>query len=309
MAAYSLEGSQWTSTSITWSFADYTLSPDVADPFSSAITGVYQSAVQWALQQWASVTPLQFNEVADSPNFGQAADIRIGFGSFDTASTEIIGETNLRLDGLGGLVPDELVRLEDPSQFPLVQQADGSEVYAGTSATLRQVALHEIGHALGMGHATDPNAVMYPVVGANNQTLDQTDIAGIQSLYGPPVATPVPAPTPAAADTLVLNLSEDAWLGDAQFVVAVDGQQLGGPQSVSALHALGQDQAFSFAGVFGAGAHDIAVSFINDAWGGTPNTDRNLYVDAISYDGVAYPQDNAALYSWGTVHFKVANAA
>ena len=44
--------------------------------------------------------------------------------------------------------------------------------------------MYEIGHALGLGHASDPNAVTYPSGGASNQALDQTDIAGIQSLYG-----------------------------------------------------------------------------------------------------------------------------
>ena len=29
----------------------------------------------------------------------------------------------------------------------------------------------------------------------------------------------------------------------------------------------------------------VAVNFLNDAWGGTPATDRNLYVNAITYNG------------------------
>lgn len=41
---------------------------------------------------------------------------------------------------------------------------------------------HEIGHALGLAHSDDPNALMYPFYsGARN--LDQDDIDGIRSIY------------------------------------------------------------------------------------------------------------------------------
>ncbi len=309
MPSYALEGAQWSSTNITWSFATLNYGNDTSDPFSNAITGDYQAAIQWALGQWSSAAPLTFTQVADNSNPSQAADIRIGFGDLNTASTGIIGQTNLRWNGAGTFLPDEVVRLEDPSQFSASPSGAGNYTYDGTAATLEQVALHEIGHALGLAHATDPNAVMYASVGANNQTLDATDVAGIQALYGMPASTPAPVAPPVPTDTITLNLSEDAWLGDAQFLVSLDGQQLGGAQTVTALHGLGQDQAFTFQGAFGIGAHDLAISFINDAWGGTADTDRNLYVDGVGYDGTTLAQGGAALYSNGTVHVSVGSAA
>ena len=111
-----------------------------------------------------------------------------------------------------------------------------------------------------------------------------------------PAAT---APTPITTDTLALNLSEDAYQGDAQFIVSVDGKQLGAAQSVTAQHGAGASQAFTFTGQFGPGAHSLAVSFTNDLW--NPGVgDRNLYVTGATLNGAAAPVGNGALYSNGS---------
>ncbi len=115
------------------------------------------------------------------------------------------------------------------------------------------------------------------------------------------------APPPAVAtDTLRLSLSEDAYQGDAQCLVTVDGKAVGGALTVAALHAQGQSQSVSIAGQWGAGAHDVGVQFINDAYGGSTSTDRNLYVGAVAFDGQASAAPAAALYSNGTAHFATA---
>ena len=121
-----------------------------------------------------------------------------------------------------------------------------------------------------------------------------------------PTPAPIPAPTPAPVnDTLVLNLSADLWRGAPQFIVAVDGKQLAGPQSVTVQHSSGKSQPFSFTGTFGSGTHDVAVSFINDASGGTWKTDRNLYVNSIDYNGQHYGSATSSLFWNGTTHFTV----
>ena len=86
----------------------------------------------------------------------------------------------------------------------------------------------------------------------------------------------------------MLQLSEDAYQGDAQFTVTVDGKALGAAQSVTASHARGGVQNFAFGQAMAAGTHDVAVSFLNDAWGGTVATDRNLYVNAVDANGAAH---------------------
>jgi hypothetical protein len=91
----------------------------------------------------------------------------------------------------------------------------------------------------------------------------------------------------------VLSISEDAYAngdgtsdtqGDAAFTVSVDGKQLAGTFFATASHASGASQTFTFKGNWEPGAHTVAVSFLNDAYGGTASTDRNLYVNDITYD-------------------------
>jgi len=55
---------------------------------------------------------------------------------------------------------------------------------AWTSSTLRQAALHEIGHVLGLDHSPDETAVMYPEPSPARAHLAPSDLAGIHSLYG-----------------------------------------------------------------------------------------------------------------------------
>ena len=47
------------------------------------------------------------------------------------------------------------------------------------------VVLHEFGHSLGLGHSTDPKAVMFPSISLETvkRTLAADDIAGIRALY------------------------------------------------------------------------------------------------------------------------------
>ena len=104
-------------------------------------------------------------------------------------------------------------------------------------------------------------------------------------------------------NTLVLTLSQDAWQGNAQFSVTVDGKSLGPAQEVTALRKNGATQDFTFRGDFGAGPHKVAVTFLNDAYGGTAATDRNLYVERASLNGVAVPDVARALLSAGAVEF------
>ena len=115
------------------------------------------------------------------------------------------------------------------------------------------------------------------------------------SASGSPAAT---TPT-GQSDTLVLSISEDAWKGNAQYTVSVDGNQIGGTLTATASHAANQSEQVTFNGNWGGGTHQVSVDYLNDAWGGTISTDRNLYVTGASYDGVAASNANLNLYITG----------
>lgn len=65
----------------------------------------------------------------------------------------------------------------------------------GTGIDLYSVALHELGHALGLGHSDKPGSVMYPYYRKHGE-LTEDDIQGIRELYGAPDPNPGPEPIP-----------------------------------------------------------------------------------------------------------------
>ena len=128
--------------------------------------------------------------------------------------------------------------------------------------------------------------------------------ASTQGLYSPGSADVISVAAP-ATDVLTLKVSEDAFEGDAQCYVTIDGKIFGGVTTVTASHAAGVEQTITIdeAGL-SSGAHTVGLAFINDLWGGTSTTDRNLYLDSVQLNGVDQ-QIAAALPTWGTASFQV----
>jgi hypothetical protein len=162
-----------------------------------------------------------------------------------------------------------------------------NDLYAGTPQTDRNLYVNGI--ALNGQMQAESSATLMSTGSADLTVGDST----------PVVASP--------SDTVVLNLSEDAWQGDAQFSFTVDGKAVGTPQPVTALHSTGASQDFEFTGNFGAGSHTLGVSFTNDAYGGSPSTDRNLYVGSVSVNGQSVGSP-ATLLSSGTVDYTATTA-
>jgi beta-glucanase (GH16 family) len=177
---------------------------------------------------------------------------------------------------------------------------------------------------------SDMHGPMYLItdLATQNDLNNNADVANVPismnvnyiRVYSQPPASDTPAPgdTPAPSgttatdaaigsgpDQLVLAISGDAYKGDALYEVLVDGTQIGGIQTAHASHAAGQSDHLLVQGNWGSGTHDAAVVFLNDAWDGTPATDRNLYIDGATYNGVDVNGAQHAQMGMGAFHFSI----
>jgi hypothetical protein len=138
----------------------------------------------------------------------------------------------------------------------------------------------------------------YPVA-THGVPVTVTDPAPVMLQVGGQAPTSGPVVINSGPDTFTLNVSEDAYQGDAQFTIDVDGNQQGGVQTVTASHKAGETQPYIVNGSFGRGSHSYVVNFLNDAYGGSDATDRNLYVDSASYNGYQFPDSSVAVFTDG----------
>jgi hypothetical protein len=217
---YTAEGPKWSQPTVRWSFT--------SDNGGSAGT---KSSVEQAFGEWSRASGLTFIEVADAA----APAIRIGYANLDPASTGEIGYCSYTYSG--GAMVSATIRLQDPAAIPL--DADG--VYTGWSASFHQLALHEIGHAIGLGHDSSAAAAMNGVSTAANRTLARSDTAGVRAIYQDLWTDAGPAVTPnpglahglvgqvdnvtGAAGTITTDVSDGSvgWISSRYFAPADHG--------------------------------------------------------------------------------------
>ncbi len=167
--------------------------------------------------------------------------------------------------------------------FPATMSIDYVHAYATAATTF----------------STGSAAVNLPVsstTAANLPTSGTTTAAGT-------TATGTPTVLGSGSDTLALMVNEDAYNGDAQFTVSVDGVQIGGTQTATASHSAGGTQEFDIKGTFAPGNHTASVNFLNDAYGGSSSTDRNLYVTGATVNGTSVASSSLSEYNGGTQSF------
>ncbi len=136
---------------------------------------VWQGAIQRAVSTWSNVSNVNVGVVADGgQSFGvdgpvqgdrRFGDIRIGGFPMDPTSLAVSVPPSAALNGT--FSGDIFINTRE----------------SFTEEKLYAVALHEVGHALGIPHSTNPRSVMFPQLNLNT-VLTGTDVASVRSLYG-----------------------------------------------------------------------------------------------------------------------------
>ncbi|KAL1828345.1 hypothetical protein ACET3Z_006757 [Daucus carota] len=135
------------------------------------------NAISRAFDKWASATQFTFTRIENdtSPSCNSTSDITIGFHSRDHGD-------GFPFDGPYGV----LGHASPPTRGSLHLDADEPWSIGPMEGyiDLETVALHEIGHLLGLEHSSVESAIMFPSV-ADNMTKDLhgDDVQGIRELY------------------------------------------------------------------------------------------------------------------------------
>ena len=156
-----------------------------------------KQAIEESLALWASYAPLDFVEVEDDGPTPTASDssytasgrpqIRFGYHTIDGASGSTLAHSFYPYSETDGLAGDV--------HFDVDEDWSGAE-----GGYFLEVALHEIGHSLGLDHVSDVDAIMNPIIQERFASLGvgyllQDDIDGIQDIYGAGVGSVTPLTT------------------------------------------------------------------------------------------------------------------
>ena len=213
----------------------------------------------------------------------------------------------------------------------LTVSVNGSEVARWTDPA----AIPDVAHGIGaMGFVGSPNDGW--IGGAPDSSTPSTvrvqmDNVVMSQWNGGPV-DPIPAPVgpgPAAPrepavleagsgpDVLLLRVRQDAWQGDVHYAVKVDGAQVGGTFTASAVRGEGDADALMVRGAWSPGEHKVEVVFLNDAFDANADwsrpelvtADRNLHVESASFNGVAVEGAALGVYNeWSANSFTFTEA-
>ncbi|XP_072890127.1 matrix metalloproteinase-25-like [Hemitrygon akajei] len=168
---YALSGSAWEKKVLTWRVNKY---PQAA-AFMNQNT--VTNLLYHAFRVWSNVSPLEFRQSSGD------VDILIEFGRSQHGD-------GYPFDGAGGTLAHAFFPGDYPISGDTHFDEDEDWTYNSKSGTdLFAVAIHEFGHAIGLGHSSAGQSIMQPYYqgpagDVQNYQLPQDDIYGIEQLYG-----------------------------------------------------------------------------------------------------------------------------
>jgi len=160
---------------VEWSFSEWQ-SPLMSAELA-ADAAVYNQIVRAAFDFWESIARIDIVEVPES-----LAEITVAWRGIDGR-----GSTLGNAQWQGFQVENGAYRTKAVVSF---DEAENWNV-GGGSVDFRAVALHEVGHALGLGHSANPASLMYPYLSTQHGPIPE-DVAAMQEIYG---ARPTTGPT------------------------------------------------------------------------------------------------------------------
>ncbi|MFT7487182.1 MAG: hypothetical protein ACI9F9_003041 [Candidatus Paceibacteria bacterium] len=132
--------------------------------------GVFENCLRTAMATWNATGLVEFVE-ASGP---ASSDLLCGWRRRSHDECPAFGQ-------------DTSVAHAGPVSMQTFIHFDAGRVWSSTDAEglpLSQVALHELGHVLGLGHSLDESAVMHANYDPRRNLPTLSDLAGLASLYG-----------------------------------------------------------------------------------------------------------------------------
>nr|XP_047142208.1 matrix metalloproteinase-2-like isoform X2 [Hydra vulgaris] len=172
---YTPQGSKWKKSDLTWKLLN-----DNNDNLSRSQV---EDTLQQAFARWEAVTNLRFHKLEKNSN--EYADIDVSFlYRFQQQQRDPSLFYGAGIVLAHGYYPNTNKGISGDLHF-----YDETEFTLGTTKgiNLLWVAVHEIGHCIGLEHSSVENSIMYPRYKGymgESFTLSKDDILGIQSIYG-----------------------------------------------------------------------------------------------------------------------------
>lgn len=268
---FALHGSSWRDTRVTWALENS--NNDGISDFDVRRT------MKRSFDKWEAITNLQFIELVNKPIASARIRVRFEIGQHGD---------QYAFDGRGGTLAHAFYphsneglsgdcHFDDDEIYTIDMNADQSK------RKLLWVAVHELGHSIGLEHSKLKGAVMYPWYQhfeGDDFDLTADDILGAQSIYGSKAVTtptaetkPTPKtksvatlpPTKCITDMKAVFLDQDRspWVINNDQVYILHVQQPGvkvGPESVKKYFK----KLDRVDGVFRRGRDDALVFFHGD---------------------------------------------